>query len=258
KPEDGVGAEDIYYFDSEEKILETFSKNTPLIDRERTYILQKFVEGKDLSVSLIGCKDSPIIIGINAQNVVIKDVNKESRYIGGYTPVENWERLVSKLEKHFNTVEFEPFDSYFGIDFIQQENGALSFIEINPRLTTSYIGIRNTINQNLIEVLMNARNNEFNVDELEFQNFSKYGNLTLKYEGSVCFLDVNEIIIPQILKMIPEIITPPIKIKNIHEDFYSCFIATKTKDILSSETRINEIINIFKKRNFFIKSLELI
>lgn len=258
KPEDGVGAEGIHYFDSEGKILEAFNKKSPLIDQSRPYILQKFVEGKDLSVSLIGHKDSPIIIGINAQSVNIKDTNKESRYLGGYTPVENWESLIPELRKNFDRIKFEPFDSYFGLDFIQQENGLLNFIEINPRITTSYIGIRNIIKQNLIEVVLNARNNEFNVDRLDFQNFSKFRNLTLNYKGNISYIEVNETIIPQILKMIPEVITPPVKIKGLQEDCYSCFIATKTKDFLSSEIRINKIINIFKKKDFFIKSLELI
>ncbi|MFW9780868.1 MAG: ATP-grasp domain-containing protein [Candidatus Heimdallarchaeota archaeon] len=256
KPEDGVGAEDIYYFNAEKKILELFSKKSHLIDQSRTYILQKYVQGKDLSVSLIGHKNPPMIISINTQDVDIKNLGKESHYFGGYTPVENWVDLKINLEKYIE--KFKQFDGYFGLDFIQQENGRLNFIEINPRLTTSYIGIRNIIKENLMSVLLNIRENKFDLDEIPLQYFSKFGHLTLKYKGKVPYEEINKKIIPQILKDVPEIVTPPIKLKIIQQDCYSCFIATKTKDPLASNIRIKRILQILKEKDFIVKSSKLI
>ncbi|MFX1353629.1 MAG: ATP-grasp domain-containing protein [Promethearchaeota archaeon] len=250
KPEDGVGAESIYYFETEEEILEFFSEKVSLINQSRAYILQKYIEGKDLSVSLIGYRDPPLIVGINAQNLNIKDLNKESEYLGGYTPVENWEPLISILKNHIEKIELKSFNGYFGIDFIQKKEGSLSFIEINPRLTTSYIGIRNVVDRNLMSVLLDFKENNFDLNEIKFQKFSKFGHLTLKYSGTASFEDVNMDIIPGIIKDIPEIVTPPINLKSIKEDYYSCFIATKTEDLNSSEKIIESIVKTFKKKEF--------
>lgn len=262
KPEDGVGAESIYYFETENQIINFFNQSTDPLDHSRRYILQEFVKGRDLSVSLIGnnnpntlSKSSPIIIGINHQNIVIKNSHHESKYLGGYTPVENWEDIAISLKQNFEKLNFSYFNGYFGIDFIQKQDESLSFIEINPRLTTSYIGIRNVVEQNLMNIVLNFDENNFDIYKNQFRKFSKFGHLNLEYTGTASFENVSKIIIPKIINDIPEIVTPPIKLSGddkTQSDYYSCFIATKTKDLPSSEKRINNIIKILEKKDFSI------
>lgn len=262
KPEDGVGAESIFYFETENQIKEFFKQYVYPLDYSRRYILQEFVEGRDLSVSLIGnnnpntlSKSSPIIVGINHQNIVIKNSRHESKYLGGYTPVENWEEIAISLKENLEKLNMSYFNGYFGIDFIQKKDKSLSLIEINPRLTTSYIGIRNIVKQNLMGIILNFSENSFDIYENQFQKFSKFGRLDLEYTGTASFENVSKIIIPKIMNAIPEIISPPIKLRgdvNTQSDYYSCFIATKTKNLPSSERRINKIIKILEKKEFNI------
>jgi predicted ATP-grasp superfamily ATP-dependent carboligase len=269
KPEDGVGAESIYYFETENQIVKFFNQSPDPLDHSRRYILQEFIEGTDLSVSLIGnnnpntsSKSSPIMVGINHQNIVIKNSHHESKYLGGYTPVENWEEIAISLKKVFEKLNLLYFNGYFGIDFIQKQDGSLSFIEINPRLTTSYIGIRNVVKQNLMNNILNFNESYFDIYKNQFHKFSKFGHLNLEYTGTNSFENLSKIVIPKIINNIPEIVTPPIKLNSddkTQADYYSCFIATKTKDLTSSERRINKIIKILEKKDFnIIKSSRLI
>ena len=89
----------------------------------------------------------------------------------------------------------------------------------------------------------------------EIDKFSKFGHLNLEYTGTASFENVANIIIPKIINDIPEIVTPPIKLNgdvNTQSDYYSCFIATKTKNLPSSVRRINKIIKILEKKEFNI------
>jgi len=53
---------------------------------------------------------------------------------------------------------------------------------------------------------------------------------------------------------IPELVTPPISFDKSNR--FSCFIATKTKDLLSSKKRLNKIFQFFKKMDFkVVKSI---
>ncbi len=262
KPKDGAGAELIFYFETKDQIIKFFNQSTDPLDPTRRYILQEFVEGRDLSVSLIGknylntsSKSSPLIIGINHQNIVINNSHHESKYLGGYTPVKNWEDIAISLKQNFEKLNLSYLNGYYGIDFIQKQDGLLNFIEINPRLTTSYIGIRNVVDQNLMNIVLNFDENNFDIDNNKFSKFSKFGHLNLEYTGTASFENVSKIIIPKIINDIPEIVTPPIKLNGndkTQNDSYSCFIATKTKDLTSSERRMNKIIKILEKKEFYV------
>ncbi|MFX0141145.1 MAG: ATP-grasp domain-containing protein, partial [Candidatus Hodarchaeota archaeon] len=85
KPDDGVGAENLFYLKNEEQIREFFKDPNDKLDIKRNHILQEFIEGRDLSVSLIGTSRNPIILSINTQHLNIKNINEESEYLGGTT-----------------------------------------------------------------------------------------------------------------------------------------------------------------------------
>ncbi|GAG78582.1 unnamed protein product, partial [marine sediment metagenome] len=150
KPEVGVGAESIYYFETEYQIKHFFQEFKHEVESGRNFIIQEYIEGKDLSVSLIGVPyimdsqiKNPFVLSINAQNVDIKNSLYTSEYHGGYTPIENYQKTKNNLSLVIKKINFSEFSGYFGIDFMRTKDSKLFFIEINPRLTTSYIGLRN-------------------------------------------------------------------------------------------------------------------
>ncbi len=251
KPEDGCGAESIHYFEKESQIL-YFLRNYKLnSDKTRHFILQEFIKGEDLSISLLGNKNLntiPLVLSVNSQNINLKNIKSE--YFGGYTPLLNHKEITKQLFNILKKINLLKIEGHFGIDFIRKHDHSFSFIEINPRLTTSYIGLRNIININCAELILNSRLNNLNDPEINLQSHSNYTRLDFLYDNFENGEEYLEDLIPKFIKLIPEFVTPPISLNN--SKYFSCFIATKTKDLLSSEIRVNEIIQSMKNLNFNI------
>ena len=256
KPEDGVGGESIYYFESENQIIEFFQEIDESFELNRTYILQEYIEGKDLSVSLIG---NSIILSVNSQNINIKDTKKNSEYFGGLTPVENYHEIINDIKTDIKKFNLSEFNGYFGIDFIRKSDHSFYFIEINPRLTTSYIGIRNIIDKNPAELILKSKLNSLDDVDIKIINHSLFSRLELIYMGNQNIKDLKEQLIPNLTKEIPEFVTPPITFdKSAHFKCinFSCFIATKTKNLQCSRKRVIEIKKTLEKNNFKIISFK--
>ncbi|MFX0035885.1 MAG: ATP-grasp domain-containing protein [Candidatus Hermodarchaeota archaeon] len=250
KPEDGVGAESIYYFEKEDHILNYFSSLNNKLESKRTYILQEFIKGRDLSISLIGCPKQidlhPIILSINSQNVKLE--NFESEYYGGYCPIEDLKDIFKKISFLINKFQPLKIEGYFGIDFIAKHDLSFSLIEINPRLTTSYIGLRKVINLNCAELIINSKFNFPSKPEIHPKFYSVFTRIDFSSDEFESMESFNNEFIPKLIKLIPEFVTPPISLNGSND--YSCFVATKTKDLNSSNKRLNEIIQSLKDLNF--------
>jgi len=215
-----------------------------------------------MSVSIIN--DQPLekthknnlkILSINHQNLQIKDSTSDSVYLGGSTPVDQFEQLRSQIEDILKCVDLSAFKGYFGIDFVKRADDSLSFIEINPRLTTSYVGIRNVLEFNPMELLLNQKKKVLKIYKVIPRKFSEFTQIKLKYDGEYTSGEINNLLLPKLINLIPEILTPPIIIEGVNksqEHFYSCFIATKSNDVQSSKYRISQINQIFGKFNFRI------
>ena len=65
------------------------------------------------------------------------------------------------------------------------KNKDFFFIEINPRLTTSYIGIRNIINKNPAELIINSTSKSNNIKDIQIkiQKNSIFTKLDLIYKS---------------------------------------------------------------------------
>jgi len=99
-------------------------------------------------------------------------------------------------------------------------------------------------------LILNSRLNNLNDPEINLQSHSNYTRLDFLYDNFENGEEYLEDLIPKFIKLIPEFVTPPISLNN--SKYFSCFIATKTKDLLSSEIRVNEIIQSMKNLNFNI------
>ena len=255
KPEDGVGAESIYYFETQYQIKHFFQEFKHKIEYGRKYIIQEFIEGTDLSASLIGIpyiNDSqiknPLLLSINSQNIDIKNSNNDSEYFGGCTPVENYKKTKNNLSLLLDNINFSEFSGYFGIDFIRTTDSKLYFIEINPRLTTSYIGIRNVINQNPAKLILDSKLNSLRYYEIKHLFHSLFSRIEMDFNDKINNEDVNEELLDRLVKKIPEFVTPPISFNN--SNHFTCFIATKSKDLSTSKERMNTIKTSLGKLGF--------
>jgi creatinine amidohydrolase/Fe(II)-dependent formamide hydrolase-like protein len=60
--------------------------------------------------------------------------------------------------------------------------------------------------------------------------------------------EVNEELLDRLVKKIPEFVTPPISFNN--SNHFTCFIATKSKDLSTSKERMNTIKTSLGKLGF--------
>ncbi|MHA1292163.1 MAG: ATP-grasp domain-containing protein [Promethearchaeota archaeon] len=262
KPEDGVGAESIYYFENKRRVKEIIKSKKLNFNADRNYILQNFIDGNDLSVSLIGGSDfftqtqnNLFILSINSQDINIKNFKEDSEYKGGYTPIQNFKKHLKEIKEFLKKLKINFCKGYFGIDFIRKSNNSYYFIEINPRLTTSYIGLRNIFKKNIAELIYKAKINDFDNIHLEPQYFSLFQRLEFEFPALISLQEIYNDIIPNLIKKIPEFVTPPISlntIKNNENYHFSCFVATKTKNLKNSFNRMSKIREIMTNHRFKI------
>ncbi|MFX1523757.1 MAG: ATP-grasp domain-containing protein [Promethearchaeota archaeon] len=258
KPEDGVGAESIYYIESQDQLNRFFLKSLKNDKDKRKYIIQEFIKGTDLSMSLIGktcSKNShfktPLLLSVNSQEINIKNAKFVSEYFGGTTPIENHPIVEKQINDMFKNVDFSPILGYFGIDFIRTSDDKLVFIEINPRLTTSYIGLRNAININPVQLILDSRLKNFDEYEIKYTNHSLFSRIDMDYNGDSKIEEVKKTLLDAFIKKIPEFVTPPISLTD--SQHFTSFIATKSKNLSESKKRLLEIKNLLKKFEFDIK-----
>jgi predicted ATP-grasp superfamily ATP-dependent carboligase len=144
KPRYGAGSVDTYLF-KEEDSLHRFQPQTESI-------VQPYLPGLDMSMAfLIGAgKSIPLICC--AQH--ISRYERPLSYTGGST----FNHQV--FFDHVHTISSAAIgivaglDGYVGVDVIIRSSIGDLAMEINPRLTTSYVGLRHLCQQNLMEILI--------------------------------------------------------------------------------------------------------
>ena len=246
KPDDGVGAELIYFINDNnefQKFLNITKENNELF-QNRNFLMQQYIPGRDASVSLVGTESTPIPICTNAQFMSLSGISEPTQYLGGYSPIKeipnsHYKKLVKALEQ-FKT------KGYFGVDILLMSANFYACIEINPRLTTSYLGIRNVFEQNLFEFICNLKRGETDHFSEKTTGFSHFKRIDFSIDKKKPFPKHSngkeiEIILSD---KVPELITPPISLDGTN---FSCFVATKEKTMRDSKNRLIEIEEHYSK-----------
>ena len=155
KPIDGVGCGGLSLVTQEKQIPEAILeiKQNSTLNR---FIVQKYIEGTPASINCISNGKFALSITFNAQFVTFNSsIGGQSEYEGGFTPFHHeLEEKAKKAVIHFPKY-FPGLLGYFGVDLIFTENEVV-FIEINPRITTSYIGARAAIPENIMNIAIKA------------------------------------------------------------------------------------------------------
>lgn len=128
-------------------------------------IFQKYIKGRNVSVSSI-CKEDDIkIISINSQEIIEKD--GKIRYQGCRSPIDDEkEEELRHMTKRI-IKEIPGLCGFVGIDYIiDGEN--IYFVEINSRITTPYIILAKNCDRNLTEYLINYVINDKYNEEINF------------------------------------------------------------------------------------------
>jgi predicted ATP-grasp superfamily ATP-dependent carboligase len=147
KPDDGVGSEGCCYFPDARQTLEYIQS------QRKRMIVQKFVPGIPASMSLLCHAGQVRLLACNRQLF---------RFTEGKGHLEGV--VVNGLPEYFDQLEtlaqgitdiFPGLQGYVGVDVIIADNDPL-VVEINPRLTTAYAGLRQSLGANPAEWVLSV------------------------------------------------------------------------------------------------------
>lgn len=143
KPRDGCGTEEIRLFDSYREALEELNEDT---------ILQEWMPGEAISIGCITTESQQTFLPAVGQHIQWQTC----RYAGGVGPLaEDQQRRATALASRAMFAMPPTARGFVGIDLLLGERPSEDcVIEINPRLTTSYVGLRQMINGNLAARLL--------------------------------------------------------------------------------------------------------
>jgi predicted ATP-grasp superfamily ATP-dependent carboligase len=130
-------------------------KKVALASMNKQFIAQKLISGEAASACVISTGDRALSVTLNRQFVTLASPDEQSGYYGGAVPFDHKleEKALKAAEKAVEAVS--GLKGYVGIDMILTDKEPI-IIEINPRLTVSYIGLRKAANFNPAETIISA------------------------------------------------------------------------------------------------------
>jgi hypothetical protein len=179
KPQDGAGSTDTFLIRDRFELAQALAARDP----KRPMILQEFVPGRAASVAFLCGPRGHVPLLPTFQ---LLSADGRFKYEGGELPIppDLAERAVKLGRKAIECVE--GLLGYVGVDLVlgDAEDGAQDFaIEINPRLTTSYIGLRALADFNIAEMMLRVARGEA-ISTLKW----KPGRVRFKLDDMVQFL----------------------------------------------------------------------
>jgi predicted ATP-grasp superfamily ATP-dependent carboligase len=154
KPLDGVSCGGLSIVKDKEDIAGAVKKIVQE-SMSKQFIAQKVIRGTATSACVISTGDKAVAVTLNRQLVTLASPDEESGYYGGVVPFDH------SLEKEALKVAERAVEGigglkgYVGVDMILTEAEAVA-LEVNPRLTTSYVGLRRVTNFNPAEAIIDA------------------------------------------------------------------------------------------------------
>jgi len=149
KPIDGVGCEGVGLINDTASLLLALEKHSCYKDH---LLLQRYIKGHHVSVSLLIAEDAITCLSLNKQSI---QIGSSFSYQGGEIPfICGRQKEAFDLAKRAATL-LHGLKGYVGVDMLITDKGCY-LIEINPRLTTSYTGLRKVVNINLAGAIWDA------------------------------------------------------------------------------------------------------
>jgi predicted ATP-grasp superfamily ATP-dependent carboligase len=147
KPDDGCGCEATRRFDD-------FDAARAWIDAQAQpgrFVMQPFIAGEPISLSVLACDSGARLLAVNRQHVVMH--GDEFAFAGcQVNALEDSDGMLAGIARR--VVEAIPgLWGYVGIDALLTPSGPL-VLEVNPRLTTSYAGLRTALATNVARLVL--------------------------------------------------------------------------------------------------------
>ncbi len=181
KPRDGCGGQGVVLV-QRRSAVEAAIASLRSATRRRDFLVQDYVEGHAASVSVLARdrvepweRDAALALALNRQRSEWRDT---FFYLGGETPWPH--RLASRALEVARAAILAlrcgaaGVRGYLGVDLVLGRAGA-TVIELNPRLTTAYLGLRRSLAGNLAELVLNAAAGQALPRRLTFAGRHRFG-----------------------------------------------------------------------------------
>ncbi len=151
KPEDGAGCDGIKVFDDLQKLMTWLKQG----DRYLNYIIQPYQQGIAASFSMLCRAGKGWLLICNKQHISLNSdmFNLTGITVNGMQAYwQRFETLARKIAKMLPDAA-----GYIGVDVIVDvESDKIYVVEINPRLTSSYVGLREAIGHNPAKIILES------------------------------------------------------------------------------------------------------
>jgi tyramine---L-glutamate ligase len=154
KPADGVSCSGLSLL-KEDGLLENAIEKLKATSTNEHFMIQEFIEGEAASVSLLCAKGKAVAISLNHQTVKVGGPAEVSSYEGGAVPFDHplKQKAFAVAEKTVGS--FVGLRGYVGVDLVLTKN-KLFVVDVNPRLTTSYVGLSRIANFNGAQAIIDG------------------------------------------------------------------------------------------------------
>ena len=142
-------------------------------------LIQEYINGNSCSVSLLTDGKTAIPLSLNKQNIIYRTENIS--YCGGELPFnhplkKDALKLATTAVENINGIK-----GFVGVDLILGDE--VTFLEINSRFTTPYVGLKKVANFNIGETIIKLLDKEIKIQDLKHEillkgkvKFIKKGN----------------------------------------------------------------------------------
>jgi predicted ATP-grasp superfamily ATP-dependent carboligase len=159
KPDDGAGCDLTWYFEDSNVLNRWLQSNAEVLFK---FIIQPYQTGLAASFSMLCKQGKAWVLACNEQKIEIDKTNFHLKYSGSHI------NALTAHDADFNELaqriaEAVPgLNGYVGVDVII-ENGFIYVVEINPRITTSYIGLQQSLQYNPAELILVLTDENFSM-----------------------------------------------------------------------------------------------
>ena len=164
KPEDGAGCEGIRVFESLHDLKGWIAQD----ERYQHFLAQPYQQGIASSFSMLCRNGKAWLLSCNQQHIELHNsaFKLTGVTVNGMLPY--WQRFETIARKIAQMLPDAL--GYIGVDVIvAPETDKIYVLEINPRLTTSYVGLHDALNANPAKLILDCVLN----DRFEMPNFTK-------------------------------------------------------------------------------------
>lgn len=147
KPDDGAGAVETRRHAGREAAERDLRNRRT---RGEAATMERWVEGRPMSLSLLATAHGAELLAINRQRVAVADDGAVS-YFGVQferTPSRPDDRALAALAARIHAA-IPGLRGYVGVDLVLTAGGRPVVIEVNPRLTCAYVGLSKRLGRNL-------------------------------------------------------------------------------------------------------------